>query len=420
VIGCFRSFAVLLTAVLVAALIRPVLSEYYITRSPGNPLSSALSASRITNEDARYHYLLGLLYQKRSDDDNHLGKAITEYRRSLDRDPTRALTWLALSKAYEGYGDQKQAEYAMRRAIYVDRANPKIIWEAGMFYLTEGEPQQAAPYFRHYLSLVPSEQENVYTLFNATGAKPEFMLTQLLPTDYQFYNRYFSFLMAYKQSAALSEVWERRSVWKPAHADYLGYCDFLVETGQVRDAQGVWAELVEHVYPVNIVRDSSNLIFNGNFEYPFQDGGFDWKAGKADGVEVSIDKDIKKSGRSSLAARFSGKTNPGIYIAQQIVVVEPKQRYRLVGQIRADRLTTHNGVLLEVLGHTCPSLAVKSEVVTGTNGWRPLELEFTTPAACSLIKIGIKREQSEKFDNKISGDVWLDEFRMTVAELGKN
>ena len=404
-----------MSAVLIGTVLRPLVSEYYATRQPGDPLSSTLRASKITNEDARYHYLLGLLYQKRTDD-NHFKEAIESYRRSLERDPTRALTWLALSKAYRGSGDQKQAEYAMRRAVSVDRANPKIIWEAGMFYLTDGEPQQAAPYFRHYLFLMPSEQEDVYTMFDAAGAKPAFMLAQLLPPEYQFYNRYFKFLMAYKQSAALSEIWGQRNLWKPADADYLGYCDFLVESGRLPEAQGVWTEFLEHAYPASIDRDSSNMIFNAGFEYPLQDGGFDWKTGSADGVQTLIDQETKKSGRSSLTAKFSGKTNPGIYIAQQVVVVEPKQHYRLLGQIRTDRLTTHNGVLLEVLGQNCPSLAVKSEVVTGTTDWRPLELEFTTPAACSLIKIGIKREQSQKFDNKISGDVWLDEFRMTALD----
>ena len=407
-----RSFALLLSAALIVLLIRPVVSEYCVSRPLADPLPSALTASTITNEDARYHYLLGLLYQKHAND-NRSKEAIESYRRSLEKDPTRALTWLALSKAYSSYGDQKRAEYAIRRAVFVDRANPKIVWEAGMFYLTEGQFQEAAHQFRHYLSLMPSDQENVCTMFHAAGAEPAFMLAQLLPPEYQFYNRYFRFLAAYKQNAALSEVWERRTFWKPANEDYLEYCDFLVKSERLPEAQGVWTEFVQRNYPGSVTRDSSNMIFNGNFEYPLQYGGFDWKIGNADGVEVFIDKDIKKSGRSSLAARFSGRTNPGIYIAQQVVVVEPKQRYRLLGQIRTDRLTTHNGILLEVLGQGSPSVAARSEIVTGTTDWRPLELEFTTPAGCSLVKIGIKREQSQKFDNKISGEVWLDEFKMT-------
>jgi tetratricopeptide (TPR) repeat protein len=412
VIFCLRSFALLLSAVLIAVLLRPVVSGYYATRSSGNPLSNVLKASKITDEDARYHYLLGLLYQKRNDDD-HLSEATDSYQRSLERDPTRAFTWLALSKTHKGHGEQKWAQYAVQKAVSVDRANPKITWEAGMLYLTEGQPQEAAPYFKKYLALVPAEQEEIYTMFHALGTRPAFMLGQVLPEEYPFYNRYFRFLVAYKQHAALGEAWERRKLWRPAHADYLAYCDFLIETGRVPEAQGVWSELVPHICPSNNVLDLSNMIFNGDFESPLQNGCFDWRIGNADGVLIFADKDIKKSGRSSLAVRFSGKTNPGIYVAKQVVAVRQKQRYRVSGQVRTDRLTTQNGVLLEVLGQDCPSLAIRSEVVTGTNDWRLLDLEFTTPAACSLIYIGVKREHSEKFDNKISGDVWLDEFKMT-------
>ena len=404
-IGCLKSLALLLSAVLITALLRPVASEYFVARSSGDPLAAVLKASKITNEDARYHYLLGVLNQKRTDD-NHLKETLESYRHSLERDPTRAFVWLALSKAYGDGGDTRWAEYAMRKAVWVDRANPKIIWEAGMFYLAEGELQEAAPYFKKYLTLIPLDYEGLYTMLHAVGAKPDYVLEQVLPPEYQSYDRYFKFLVAYKQSAELSEVWERRGLWKPAGADYLAYCDFLIETGRVQGAQDVWSELMQRLHPESMTRESSNMIFNGDFEYPLQDGGFDWKTGNADGVQIFVDSDIKKSGRSSLAARFSGNTNPGIYVAQQVVAVKPKQHYRISAQIRTDRLTTRNGALLEVLGQSCPSLLVRSEVITGTNDWRQLELEFATPADCSLIKIGIKREQSEKFDNKISGQVW--------------
>ena len=393
-------------------LLRPVVSGYHITTRSGDPLSSVLKASKITNEDARYHYLLGLLYQRQADG-KQLREAIDSYRLSLQRDPTRALTWLALSKAYSGYGDQKWAEYAVRKAVTMDRANPRVIWEAGMFSLTQGQLQEAAPYFRRYLVLMPSEQEDLYTTLHAAGVKPPFLLEQVLPPEYQFRSRYFRFLMAYKQNTGLSEVWERRDSWRPANAEHLAYCDFLIEAGRLGEAQDVWTEFIQRNHPGSVAQDSSNMIFNGGFEYGLQNGGFDWKIGNAEGVRIARDNDIKKSGRSSLSARFSGKTNPGIYAALQMVAVRPKQQYRISGQIRTDRLTTRNGILLEVLGDRCPTLAARSEVVTGTHDWRPLELAFTTPADCSLVKIGIKRERSEKFDNKISGDVWLDDFRMT-------
>jgi tetratricopeptide (TPR) repeat protein len=405
-----KSFGLLLSAVLIVVLIRPVISEYYVSRPSADPLASALNASNITNEDARYHYLLGLYYQEHGND--YLSEAIEGYKRSLERDSTRALTWLALSTAYSRQGDKRSAEYAIRRAASVDRANPKVIWEAGVFYLTEGQPEKATAQFRHYLYLVPSEQDEVYTLFSAVGAEPKFALSQLLPPEYRFYTGYFKFLMTYKQKDPLAKAWAQRSFWKPENSDYLAYCDFLIDAGRLTEARSVWTELIQRLHPESASKDLSNLVFNGNFEYPILDGGFDWKTGDVDGVKIFIDTDTKKTGRSSLAAQFNGRTNPGVYIAQQAVAVEPKQHYQLCGQIKTENLTTHNGILLEVLGQDCSSPVVRSEVVTGTTDWAPLKLEFTTPANCRLVKIGIKREQSQKFDNKIAGTSWLDDFRM--------
>jgi tetratricopeptide (TPR) repeat protein len=409
---CVRSLAVLISAVLIAVLLRPVLSGYYAGNPSGNPLSNLFIASKITSEDARYHYLLGLLHQKHGGEGS-LEETIASYHSSLQRDPTRAFTWLALSKAHEAQDSKTLAEYAVRKAVAVDRANPRIIWEAGMFYLTEGQAQEAAPYFKRYLRLVPAEQESIYTMIHAAGIPSAYVLENMLPREYRFYNHYFRFLVAYKQSAELLEVWEARDSWHPADADYLTYCDFLVETGRVHEAQDVWAEFVRGNYQKGAAPDSSDLIFNGGFEYRIQGGGFDWKIGNADGVEILVDNEMKKSGRSSLTALFSGKTNPGIYVAQQPVAVKANQRYRVSCQIRTDRLTTRNGVLLEVVDQARSSLSARSEAVTGTNDWRGLELEFTAPAACSLVRIGIKREYSEKFDSKISGAVWLDDFNMT-------
>jgi hypothetical protein len=45
-----------------------------------------------------------------------------------------------------------------------------------------------------------------------------------------------------------------------------------------------------------------------------------------------------------------------------------------------------------------------------------MEVEFTAPGNCKAIKIGVGRERSEKFDNKIGGDVWIDSITMTTIE----
>ena len=56
---------------------------------------------------------------------------------SLKRNPTDARVWVAIAKAYRDSGKSGHAEYAVRKAVYMNRNNPALIWESGVFFLLE-------------------------------------------------------------------------------------------------------------------------------------------------------------------------------------------------------------------------------------------------------------------------------------------
>jgi hypothetical protein len=408
---CLRILGTVFAGILVTVLLRPAISEYLMTRTLENPEVSLRMASRVTGEDARYHYALGSLSYK-DRDKAKAAEAVNYYRESLRRDPTRALVWLDLSKICKENGQEAQAEYTIKQAVRVDRANPRVLWEAGMFCLLDGRLADAAPFLRTYLTIVPGDQEHVSTLLQGLGAGAAFIMERVVPEAYASRSRYFRFLINHKQYSQLWDSWEIRQTWKPANKDYLAFCDFLIERGDLEAAQPVWSEFVENGHPAKMERGATNLIFNGDFEYPIQDGGFDWKIGKADGVAIGVDSEVKKTGTSSLAACFNGNTNPGVYIAQQVIRVKPNAQYQVAAVVKTENLTTKNGILLEVLDHTRGAWSARSETLTGTSNWQPVELTFATPASCNAVRVGIKRERSEKFDNKIGGKVWIDSVTM--------
>ena len=53
-----------------------------------------------------------------------------------------------------------------------------------------------------------------------------------------------------------------------------------------------------------------------------------------------------------------------------------------------------------------------SEMYTGSVGWTESRVEFDTPPGCSYVGIRLRREKSDKLDNLISGDVWIDNVRL--------
>ena len=84
------------------------------------------------------------------------------------------------------------------------------------------------------------------------------------------------------------------------------------------------------------------------------------------------------------------------------VVPLPAGQYRLTAWAKTKGLTTNEGPRLAVDGLNTDSL-------TGTSDWTPLELRFQLPEPKAVV-VHIVRTPSQKFDNKIEGTVWLDDF----------
>lgn len=398
---------------LMVLFIRPFLSGYYVSSSQIKE-DNLLWASRITDEDAGYHYLLGLLYYSPRDKSG-IERAISRFSMSLKRNPTDARVWVAIAKAYRDSGKSGHAEYAVRKAVYMNRNNPALIWESGVFFLLEDKPVEATKLLKRYISMVPNDQENVYFLFYSMKVAPMFILENLLPWEHAFYKRYLNFLVTNKLLNESFELWRTMKSFRPERTDYISYCNFLIETGEIKDALTLWDDFVGR-FGVRTDKSHSEAIWNGDFELPVEDGCFDWRIGRADGVRVFIDRDIKRTGYTSLSANFDGKHNPGLYIAEQIAPVEPGKRYNVIGYIKTENITTKNGIFLDVAGYKCDPFIKRTESVTGTDLWKKMEVEFLAPGNCKAIKIGMGRERSNKFDNKIGGDVWIDSITMTSIE----
>jgi tetratricopeptide (TPR) repeat protein len=411
----FRTGGVMISLLLVFVLLRPAVSRYYASLEP--PGEQNISrASRIIPGNAAYHYVLGQ-FTFAVHDKPSIDKAIDRYLLSLARNPIDGRTWLALSRAYDDNGDHGAAEYAVRRAAAVDGSNATLSWEAGLFFLLRERFSDAAPFFRKYITIVPADQERVYLMLYALGVDPSYLLDNLVPYDYEHYKQYLRFLMSNNLVPDSIETWKRMADWKLERTDYLAHCNFLIDRGHIDEARAEWKQFAKKFHLEKGDETPASVIWNGEFEVPVQNGGFDWRIGRGDGVRIFLDTDIKKTGYSSLGVNFNGKTNPSVYVARQIVPVKSGQRYRVEVNIRTERLTTTNGLLLEISALKCDPFAVKSDAVTGTTLWRDLDLEFDAPQNCKTVQIGIKRDQSTKFDNKISGSAWIDS--VTMAPISK-
>lgn len=382
---------------------RPVLAQLALQSVSEDSILSAVSYDP---GNATYHYSLGRFYHSRSEGDD-LSNAVCSYRASLRSSPLQGGCWLDLANAYQTSGAIGDAGYAIERAIRLLPSNPSVRWEAGVFFLIYGELERSIENLKTFILLSPDRQEDVYDLVWKIPLDSRYVLENLVPDGYPHYKKYLLYLISAGRAGESGDVWRKIQGLPVEPEVVVRYLDFLLSRHLYEDGEHIWREYLEST---NSGRQSDESVTpqNGSFEYEILNGGFDWRVQEAQGVDVFIDRDIHMLGDRSLGVTFDGTANPGIVIASQVVRVLPKADYILRANIKADSLTTTNGVFLAVEGHDCSTISERSETITGTVFWREVSLKFHVPPECSALRIKIQRDKSQKLDNKISGNVWID------------
>ena len=158
-------------------------------------------------------------------------------------------------------------------------------------------------------------------------------------------------------------------------------------------------------------------ITNSGFEESLTRKGFDWRySDREDAWRIRQVSAPVYSGRKALEVRFSDKANSHFRHVYQLVPVTPGKGYRLRYWWKSHRITTDQGVFVEVRGRGCRGLYEKGPMILGTEDWQQVDLEFEVPEACDTVLVRLRRKPSGRFDNKINGVLWLDDFVLEPLE----
>ena len=108
-------------------------------------LASLQRAVRWQPGNADYRHRLGryLFLVQRSPE-----AAVEAYRAAVDLDPHQARYWFDLAGAYQLLGNTEAQKAALERGLMADPTTPDLAWEAGNFYLVQGDTDQALREFR--------------------------------------------------------------------------------------------------------------------------------------------------------------------------------------------------------------------------------------------------------------------------------
>ena len=328
--------------------------------------------------------------------------AAAEYfRQAVSQDLLYIGAWLRLAEAEASLGNYDNA-----RAIlaFTDSLVANVYrWKWPQMLLAR-ELGMEDIFFRNINYMIAHEKKVQDTLQLLDGHLEGDVANVVKVLHHDNLSPYLNWLMRWKRIDDTYPVWRKMAgIGKPDLDIIHRYVHFLVVHNRIRKAEQIWQPY-----------SGSNGITNAGFEAEVTRLGFDWRFWNdtKDLWEIQRVKTPIREGSHALEVSYAGRGNISFHHLYQIVPVEPRNSYRLSYAWRSWRVTTDQGPFVEIYGYNRKGIYYKGPMINGTKDWQTEMIEFIPPKGCEAVVVRLRRKPSRRFDSKISGTVWLDDFRL--------
>lgn len=378
-------------------------------------------AARIEPANGENWYRLGR-YRQLDFDHQDIPLAISFYRRAVQLNPRSAYYKLDLASALEMSGDNAEAEKYFRAAQENYPISGEVSWKYGNFLLRQQRLPEA--YVEIHRSLMVDSKLIPLAVSRAWHSDPDVhvLLDQVLPNTAEADWGALTFLTEAKEPAAALTVWNLLIARKSAidWGKVFAFTDMLIAQERYDDAGAVWRQATAVAGFSLPTSAAGSLVFDGGFEKDLSRGGFGWRQEDVPGADFNFDTAQKHSGMRSVRIEFDGTQNLAYQNLYQDILVVPGTHYHFQGYLRTDHISTDSGMRFEILDpKDTKDLDVFTPNATGSHPWTIEETDFTAGPKTHLIRIRLTRAPSERFDNQLSGTVWVDDVDLVPVDSKK-
>lgn len=376
-----------------------------------------LRATRLEPGNALYWYYLGL-YENWNPDHPDLRQAIASYRRAVEASPRSDTYWMTLADAYEAVGRLDHADSAFQSALSAHPVSSDVAWRYGNFLLRQQKYPEAFAEIRRALVRDPALTFQAVSECSKISSDVAGTLASILPDQTAYYETALDDFVGQNQTDAALIAWNRLLSLKPAlkMQQAVPLTDALLHQQQVDEAVTVWRQALAATAWPHEAQPNSSLVFNGGFEHELLNGGFDWHEDPIPGAAYSPDTHIVHTGARSVRVTFDGSANLNFQHLWQFIPVEPGHTYQFVAYLRLEQISTDSGVRFLLFDPFHPGAPeIETPSLVGSQPWSPVEQDFLTGPQTHLLVIALRRVPSWKFDNKLSGSVWVDDVFLIPA-----
>ncbi len=316
-------------------------------------------------------------------------------------------------RALEQNGEIGKAEEQFKIAVDLAPSYSAPRWYLGNFYLRQELPEMAFSELRMAAQNDQRYREQVFSLIWDSSGKDTAALERLAGDDAEMLARLAYFFAARGYAEASLRNWNR-----------IGDDDKKTRSGIAKSIalglfdQKHFPEALEFGRQYGAETDvTAEAISNPGFERPVGEmtgSRFGWIIERSDPkFEGTIDPRVRREGSRSFRGTFKSYNKPSFSNLLQTVVIEPNRRYALSFWVRTENLRSAGMPMIEVLNAKDNSgIARSASISPGTDDWRLMSVEFTTPEGCRGILVRTIRAFCGE-DCPITGIFWYDDFELS-------
>ena len=352
------------------------------------------------------------------------GSSDAAWRQRLARNPSDVTALLALALDLERQGKGADASAAMQDVLRLAPGDPATLLNVAAYFQRVGDQAKALLTLRQVLDASQGDSNSnvLQVLLSAldTGRHHEYFegIARDNPSWWPAFFR--AACTGAKNGGAVEALFATRVKASVATADERScVIGRLQREGQWTSAYLLWLNGL----PLE-QRQRVGYVFNGGFELPLTDTGFDWRVPAQEDVRVSIESTDGTASQRVLEVAFANKRY-GAPPVHQYLVLAPG-RYRFEGRGRTD-LETLLGLQWGLYCHDPRAREARqlaqSDRFVGSADWRGFQQDFVVPGDCpvQLLQLDLAKPKgaanaSSAVAVKLKGRVWFDDLRVVVLD----
>jgi hypothetical protein len=331
------------------------------------------------------------------------------FRQAVSQDVLFLDAWLRLAQTEAALGRKEKAKDIL---TFTTKLTDRVLrWKWQQLLLASELGMETS--FYHNANFLLSQkvlvQDALQLLHTRLGGNASSVIAVLETANL---TAYLDWLMRWGMTDESLMVWQAMTaVAEPEKETALRYAHFLVNHKRIPASMDIWQKYT-----------GGTGLTNPGFEASVSGQGFDWRHwGEEDGEwELKRVYNEAVEGDYALRVTFNGRANISFQHFYQIFAVDPQENYRLTYAWKSRGITTDERPFVEIIGYDTPGLYKAGPMITGSQGWHEESIEFEVPANSHAAVVRLRRRKSMRFDSKIRGTVWLDNFRLEKFEADRN